>query len=136
MPMRHALMYHGSFERNFPALAPGAKLFIGSDGAEHSIPGWPDEVDGLRIAYMEKSVKRFAAVRVQDDEDDIVLGHELLLDPARHLGYGKRFSPEPTMIDDEVARVLLDDVVAKNPDQRSRLEAMRARLPGAKRSRG
>ncbi|MGI8499257.1 MAG: hypothetical protein ACR2OG_16925 [Gemmatimonadaceae bacterium] len=135
MTMRHALMYHGSFERNFPALAAGARSFVGSDGAEHQIPDWPAEVDGLRIGYMEKSVKRFAAVRVQNDDDDVVLGHELLLDPARHLGYGKRFSPEPTVIDDEIAGVLLDDVIAKNPEQRSRLEAMRTRMPGAKRSR-
>jgi hypothetical protein len=122
-------MYHGGFETNFPELAAGARTFVGSDGAEHALPDWPDEADGLRIGYMERAGKRFVAVRVMDDEDDVVLEHELLLDAPTHMGYGKRFSAEPTLIADDVARQLLDDIIARNPDQRAELRAIRGRMP-------
>ncbi|MDQ6830664.1 MAG: hypothetical protein M3081_17530 [Gemmatimonadota bacterium] len=127
--MRHALMYHGGYEKNAPNLKPGATTFIGSDGAEHALPAWPAEVDGLRVGYMEKPGKHFAAVRVQEGKVDIVLNHSVLLDPSRHLGYGKRFSAEPTVIDDEIAHVLLDDIVARNPEQAAQLESLRHRVP-------
>lgn len=127
--MPHALMYHGGFETNFPRLKAGATTFVGSDGSERQLPPWPIEVDGLRVGYMEKAGKRFVAVRVMDAEDDIVLEHELLLDPPSHMGYGKRFSPEPTIIADDVAKRLLDDIIAKNPAQEVDLLAMRSRMP-------
>ena len=128
--MTHGLMYHGGFERNFPALRAGARTFQGSDGSERAIPDWPEEVNGVRIGYMEKPGKRFVAVRVQDDESDIVLQNEVLLDPPRHMGYGKRFSPEPTLVDDDaLARQLLADIIARNPDQRDELSAVRDRIP-------
>ena len=76
---------------------------------------------------MEKAGKRFVAVRILDDEDDVVLQHPLLLDPPRHMGYGKRFGAEPTIVEDEVARVLLDDVIAHNLEQREALTALRDR---------
>lgn len=133
--MRHALMYHGAFERNFPALTAGARTFVGADGTEHALPPWPAEVDGLRVGYMEKAGKHFSAVRVQDEQTDLVLGHAVLLDPSRHLGYGKRFSPEATVIDDELAQVLLADIIARNPEQRAELETVRQRLHGAGKSR-
>jgi hypothetical protein len=127
--MLHALMYHGGFETNFPELKAGARTFVGSDGTERVLPEWPDEADGLRIGYMERAGKRFVAVRVMDDEDDVVLAHELLIDPPTHMGYGKRFSAEPTLIADDVAKQLLDDIIARNPDQRVELMAIRGRMP-------
>ena len=130
--MSHALMYHGSFEANFSSMKSGATSFIGSDGSEHTIPDWPDEADGLRIGYMEKAGKRFVAVRVMDDKADIMLGNELLLDAPSHLGYGKRFSPEPTIIEDDTAKQLLNDIIEKNPDQRAELKAIRDRMPWGK----
>lgn len=121
-------MYHGGFERNRPSLTSGATTFQGSDGVDRPIPAWPSEATGLRVGYMEQAGKNFAAVRVQDDQDDIVLDHALLLDPARHMGYGKRFSAEPTIVtDDDVARRLLDDAIARNPEQRDALAALRDR---------
>lgn len=129
--MQHALMYHGGFETNFARLTPGARTFLGSDGREHAIPEWPDEADGLRIGYMEKPGKKFFAVRVMSDDDDVVLRHELLIDPPTHMGYGKRFSPEPTIIEDDVVRRLLDDIIAKNPEQSAELLAIRGRMPWA-----
>ena len=96
--MLHALMYHGGFETNFQRLKPGASSFLGSDGTERTLPDWPDTAEGLRVGYMEKAGKRFVAVRVRDDDDDIVLHNELLIDPPSHMGYGKRFSAEPTLI--------------------------------------
>jgi hypothetical protein len=124
--MRHCLIYQGGFERNFPNLKPGATTFQGTDGAEHPVPATPDEVDGVRVGYMEKAGKKFAAVRVQLGTTDVILRNELLLDPARHMGYGKRFSPEPTIIDDELMGTLLGDIMAKNPEQRNELSKIRS----------
>lgn len=127
--MAHALMYHGAFESNFSRMKPGASTFLGSDGSERVIPDWPDEADGLRVGYMEKAGKRFVAVRVMDNQDDVMLGNELLIDPPSHMGYGKRFSPEPTVIEDDAAKQLLNDIIEKNPDQRAQLKAIRDRMP-------
>ena len=128
--MRHALRYHGAFERNFEGLGPGARTFKGTEGGEHELPAWPPQADGIRVSYMEKAGKRFAAVRVEYEDTDVVLRNEVLIEPGRHMGYGQRFSPEPTEIGDEVARMLLDDIIAQNPDQRAELEPIRAALRG------
>jgi hypothetical protein len=79
---------------------------------------------------MEKAGKRFAAVRVEYGDSDVVLRNEVLIEPGRHMGYGQRFSPEPTEIGDEVARALLDDIIARNPDQHTELEPIRSALRG------
>lgn len=125
--MRHCLTYHGSFERNHESLKPGATTFIGTDGASHPLPEVPAGVDGVRVGYMEKPGKKFVAVRVQQGPSDIVLENEVLLDPPTHMGYGKRFGPEPTVIDDdEIMARLLADVMAKNPGQRNELARARS----------
>lgn len=126
--MRHALRYHGAFERNFKELRPGAQTFQGTEGGEHDLPAWPPQADGIRVSYMEKAGKRFAAVRVEYGDADVALRNEVLIEPGRHMGYGQRFSPEPTEIGDEVARMLVDDIIAQNPDQRAELEPIRADL--------
>lgn len=131
--MSHALMYHGGFESNFSRMKAGASTFLGSDGSERVLPGWPEEANGLRVGYMEKAGKRFVAVRVVDDKDDVMLEKELLIDPPSHMGYGNRFSPEPTIIEDDAAKRLLDDIIEKNPGQRDRLTAIRDRMPWGKR---
>ncbi|AHG89805.1 hypothetical protein J421_2268 [Gemmatirosa kalamazoonensis] len=125
--MAHALMYHGGFDRNHPLLKPGASTFQGSDGSERVLPPWPAEARGARIGYMERSGKKFVAVRVLDDQADVVLAHPVLIDETRHLGYGKRFGAEPTIIQDETARVLLEDLIERNPEQRAELIAIRHR---------
>lgn len=130
--MPHALMYHGSFEANFSRMKSGATTFLGSDGSERVIPEWPDEADGLRVGYMEKAGKRFVAVRVMDDQSDVILGNELLIDPPTHMGYGNRFSGEPTVIQDDAAKMLLNHIIEKNPDQRAELTAIRDRMPWGK----
>lgn len=122
-------MYHGSFESNFSRMKSGAKTFLGSDGSEKVIPDWPEEADGLRFGYMEKAGKRFVAVRVIDDEGDVMLENELLIDPPSHMGYGKRFSPEPTIIEDDAAKQLLNDIMDRNPDQIRELKPIRDRTP-------
>lgn len=133
--MQHCLMYHGGFERNFPKLTAGATTFEGTDGSTHALPAAPDACDGVRVYYMEKAGKKFAAVRVQHGAQDVVLEHELLIDPASHMGYGKRFSPEPTLIGDEPMAVLLADIMSKNPGQRDALSQIRSSfsVTGAKR---
>jgi hypothetical protein len=124
--MRHALIYHGGFERNFPTLKAGATSFTGTDGAEHALQPVPAEVNGVRVWYMEKAGKKFAAVRVQHGDNDVVLKNEVLIDPARHMGYGNRFAPEPTLVESELMATLLADIMAKNPDQRNELAKIRS----------
>ena len=126
--MNHAYMYHGGFESNFALLKPGAKTFKGSDGTDHALPGWPAEVDGVRIGYMEMPAKRFVAVRVVDARADIVLKNEVLIDQNRHMGAGKRFGHEPTVVGDEPMWALLGEAIRKNPDQKAELDAVRGRM--------
>ncbi|HXT15217.1 MAG TPA: hypothetical protein VN706_06280 [Gemmatimonadaceae bacterium] len=124
--MRHCLLYAGGFERNFPKLQAGAASFEGTDGASHELPSVPAGVDGVRVSYMEKPGKKFCAVRVQSGKNDIVLKHEVLIDPPTHMGHGKRFGPEPTVVDDEPMAALLADIMAKNPEQQMQLANARA----------
>jgi hypothetical protein len=124
--MRHCLIYHGGFERNFSNLKAGATTFQGTDGTEHRLADVPPEVDGVLVSYMEKSGKKFAAVRVQQGKNDVVLKHELRIDPARHMGHGKRFSPEPTIIDDEPMATMLGDIMERNPELRNELAKVRS----------
>ena len=130
--MPHGLMYHGGFDHNFSALKPGATTFAGSDGSQRLLGDWPAECDGLRVGYMEKAGKNFVAVRVLDDEADLVLQYAVLIDIARHLGYGRRFSAESTMFTDDTAKTLLDDIITANPDQRRQLAEIRERMPWGK----
>ena len=123
--MLHGLMYGGGFETNFPLLKPGATSFTGSDGAQHNFHPWPADVDGMHIWYMEKPGKHFVAVRVQFGQVDAVLPSPVLLEPAKHMGHGKRFSAEPTVIDDEMAVVILGDMLVRNPDLRDKLKKIR-----------
>jgi hypothetical protein len=127
--MFNVYMYHGSFEVNHSLLKPGAQSFKGTDGAEHQLDQTPAGVDGVRVGYMEKAGKRFAAVRVFDGKADVVLKNEVLLDPQLHLGRGKRFSPEPVIVPDAPIRQLLRDAIRKNPTQATELEAIRKRMP-------
>lgn len=131
--MRHGLMYQGGFEKNHDSLKPGASSFTGSDGSTHTIPAWPGDVDGVKVGYMEKSGKKFYAVRVQYESHDIVLDTPVLLDPNRHLG-NKRFSPEPTIITDKDAEILLDDLIAKNQEQKKELALLINKVNQVRRS--
>ena len=126
--MHHSLTYSGAFETNFAALKPGATAFTGTDGAQHSHHPSPPDVDGLRFYYMEKPGKHFVAVRIVGGGADVVLPNPLLLEASKHMGHGKRFGAEPTVVDDEMALVILGDVLARNPPLRDALKAMRDKL--------
>jgi hypothetical protein len=125
--VRHALIYQGSFESNFPRLAPGSTAYVATDGSQRPVEKAPLNVDGLVIGYMERAGKKFCAVRVQFEDRDIVLRNPLALDPMRHMG-NRRFSPRPVVLQDEIASVLLDDLIAQNPDQQSELALMLNRV--------
>jgi hypothetical protein len=131
--MQHGLMYQGSFEKNYSGLQAGSSAFRGTDDVQHSIPEWPDDVNGVKIGYMEKSGKKFYAVRVQFEGHDIILKNPVLLDPMRHLG-NKRFAPEPTMITDTIAETLLDDMIEKNPEQQEELALLINRVNQVRRA--
>jgi hypothetical protein len=131
--MQHGLMYQGSFEKNYSGLEAGANAFRGTDDTEHQIPDWPDDVNGVKIGYMEKSGKKFYAVRVQFEGHDIILKNPVLLDTMRHLG-NKRFAPEPTMITDTIAETLLDDLIERNPEQQEELALLINRVNQVRRA--
>jgi hypothetical protein len=127
--MRHALMYVGGFERNFPNLTSTTAEFEGSDGKKYAYPAWPASADGLRVCYMEKSGKKFVAVRVADSHDDVVLTNELVMVPGEHFGFGVHLSGEPTSIEDNIAMMkMLEDIIKKNMMHGDRLMAMRTRF--------
>ncbi|GAC1515775.1 MAG: hypothetical protein NVS1B4_07660 [Gemmatimonadaceae bacterium] len=128
--MRHAIRFEGGFERNFADRSPGAADFEGDDGARHPLPAWPADVTGLRFGFMEQPGKRFVAVRVRYEEDEILLGHPVRIDPDRHLG-GKRFAAEPVVIADNPAGSLLGDILDANPSQATSLSALRERVRSA-----
>lgn len=126
--MRHAFLYHGSLEKNHATMAPGATSFVGTDGQTHELPAWPDSAF-LRFGYMEKAGKKFCVVRVADREADVICKTEQVIEPGRHMGFGVRLSPEPTMVEDDAAiMTLLEDLIKKNADQATALMGIRERL--------
>lgn len=125
--MRHAYMYQGAFELNYSGLRPGRTTYKSTEGDERPLPAWPEKVDGLRVGYMEKSGKKFFAVRVQYDTDDVVLENPVIIDPLRHMN-NQRFSAEPTVVSDDEASALLDDVIRDNPEKQPELAMMINRI--------
>ncbi|MCC7194383.1 MAG: hypothetical protein IT356_02380 [Gemmatimonadaceae bacterium] len=127
--MNHCFMYHGGFERNYPKLKPGAASFEGTDGVAHQIPAWPAEADGVCVGYMEKAGKKFMVVRIVHGSTDVVLPDPLVIDPARHMGHGKRFGAAPTLMnDDGIMIALLEDVMKRNPGTANALMPIRQEL--------
>jgi len=121
--MRHGYMYGGAYETNHAALQPGASTFQSHDGQEHSLAEWPSNVDGLRVIYMEKAGKKFYAVRLLYENYDLVLECPVAIDPMRHMG-GRRFAATPTVVGDEQASALLDDIIRENPGEQPELAMM------------
>jgi hypothetical protein len=125
--MRHALVYHGSLELNFDRLAPGASSYTATDRTERPLAKVPQAIDGLVIGYMERAGKKFSAVRLAFEDRDIILETPVVLDPMRHMG-NRRFSPQPVEIQDDVASVLLDDIIAQNLAQQTELALLLNRV--------
>jgi hypothetical protein len=122
-------MYIGNFEKNFPNLTNATTSFVGSDGGMHPYHPWPSSANGLRIGYMEKTGKKFVAVRVADDTSDVVLQNALVMVPGEHFGFGTRLSSEPTLVEDNIAILkLLEDILKKNVDHSSELLQIRTRF--------
>jgi hypothetical protein len=131
--MRHGYMYNGAFELNFAGLHPGTTTYKTTDGEERPLPSWPDKVNGVRVGYMEKSGKKFYAVRVQYDEHDIVLENPVALDPLRHMN-NRRFSPQPIEVTDDEASSLIDDIIRDNPDKQPELAMLINKINQARRA--
>ena len=125
--MRHAYLYNGAFEKNYSALRPGITTYKSTEGNDRPLPAWPEKIDGIRVAYMEKSGKKFYAVRIQYDDHDVVLENPVYLDPLKHMG-NRRFAAEPTIVSDDEASALLDDVIRDNPDKQPELAMMINRI--------
>jgi hypothetical protein len=125
--MRHAYMYNGAFETNYSDLRPGTTTYKTTEGEDRALPPWPDKIDGIRVGFMEKSGKKFYAVRVQYDQHDIVLENPVAIDPMRHTN-NRRLSPEALSITDDEASVMLDDIIRDNPDKQPELALMINRI--------
>jgi hypothetical protein len=113
-------MYNGAYELNYSALAPTKSTYKTTEGEDRPLPAWPDKIDGVRIGYMEKSGKKFFAVRLQYGAHDIVLENPVYVDPMRHMN-NRRFSADPSVITDDEASAMLDDMIRDNPDKQPEL---------------
>lgn len=125
--MQHGYMYGGAYEANYPGLRPGTSTYRTTEGDERPLPEWPDDIDGVRVSYMEKAGKKFFAVRLQHDDRDIVLENPVAIDPLRHMG-NRRFAAEPVMVSDDEASALLDDVIRQNPEKQRDIALMINRI--------
>src|ERR1043165_1366764 len=125
--MRHALVYHGSYETNFDQLVDGTSSYMATDGSKRPLESAPPSVDGVVFGYMERAGKKFMAVRLRFENHDVVLNTPVALEPMRHMG-NRRFSPRPVVIQDDVASSLLDDIIAANPDQQTALALLLTRV--------
>jgi hypothetical protein len=122
-------MYVGGFERNFPKLTTATTSFDGTDGQPHPYRPWPPSADGLRVSYMEKHGKKFVAVRVADDQSDVVLKNEMVMVPGEHFGFGTHLSGEPTLVEDDNAMMkMLEDITKKNVEVSPELLKIRERF--------
>ncbi|MGH7619065.1 MAG: hypothetical protein ACREPM_17735 [Gemmatimonadaceae bacterium] len=125
--MRHAYMYQGAFELNYSGLKPGRTTYKSTEGDDRPLGEWPKKADGIRVGYMEKAGKKFFAVRVLYDDHDVVLENPVVIDPLRHMN-NQRFSAEPTLVSDDEASALLDDMIRDNPDKQPELAMMINRI--------
>jgi hypothetical protein len=120
-------MYTGAFELNYTGLTPTKTTYTSTEGDERPLPNWPDRVDGIRVGYMEKSGKKFYAVRVQYDNHDVILENPVAIDPLRHMN-NRRFSPKPMVVTDDEASALLDDIIRDNPEKQAEVALMINRI--------
>src|SRR5438477_7492185 len=111
--MRHGYMYNGAFELNYTSLRVGTDSYQSTEGETRRLPDWPDKIDGIRVGYMERSGKKFYAVRVQYEEHDVILENPVYIDPLRHTR-NRRLSADPTEVGDKEAEALLDDIIRDN----------------------
>lgn len=113
--MRHGVMNQGSFEANIRLLAPGRRTFTAS-GTERALPAWPAEVDGIRFGALERG-SRWLITRVEFADQDVILHHPVPLDTIRHLGGRRRPGASVLLLTDDMAELVLDDVLAANGAQ-------------------
>jgi hypothetical protein len=57
----------------------------------------------------------------------VVLENPVVIDPLRHMD-NQRFSAEPTVVSDDAASALLDDVIRDNPEKQPELAMMINRI--------
>ena len=131
--MHHGYMYGGAFELNYEGLSAGSETYKSTSGESQPLKSWPDSVDGVRVWYMEKSGKKFYAVRLQFESHDIVLAHPVAIDPLRHMN-NRRFSAQPTLVRDDQMTTLLDDIIRENPETQPELAMLINRVNQVRRA--
>jgi hypothetical protein len=125
--MRHAYMYSGAYETNYSELRSGTTTYKTTEGEARPLPPWPGNIDGIRVGFMEKTGKKFYAVRVQYDDHDIVLENPVSIDPMRHTN-NRRLTADPLSITDDEASQILDDIIRDNPEKQPQLALMINRI--------
>jgi hypothetical protein len=127
-------MYNGSYELNYKDLRPGTTSYKTTEGDTRILPAWPADVDGVRVSYMERTGKKFYAVRLQYGGHDIVIENPVAIDPMRHMN-NKRFNSDPVYVGDDEASALLDDVIRDNPDKQGEVAEMINQINQVRRSK-
>ena len=126
--MRHAYMYNGAFETNYSDLRPGTTTYKSTEGEERALPDWPEKIDGIRVGLHgeggKEVLRRARAVRQPRRR---CLENPVHIDPLRHMG-NRRFSADPTLVTDDEASALLDDIIRDNPDKQPELAMMINRI--------
>lgn len=128
--MIHTILYLGRYSDNFDRLRShtgrvGTFKRIDAKGNECPIDPPSEKVDGIVFGYMEKGYEglstkeAFYAVAVKDT----VLETPIPLVPDRHTD-GKRIGPSAPQFGSNSARVLLKDIIARNPSQAAELQAI------------
>ena len=125
--LRHAIGYLGRFERNFSRLKPGLRRYERADGSFRDVDERPRNADGVFFGYMERTGKRFVAVRAQFGGADVVVTNPVSLRPSRHTD-GKGFGPNPSRFGDDSAERLLIDLIAANPIAAAALKRIAEKL--------
>jgi hypothetical protein len=121
--MHHAYRYAGAYELNYNDLKPGTTAYKTTEGETRDLRSWPEKVDGVRVSYMEKTGKKFYAVRAQFGPHDVVLENPVAIDPMRHMN-NRRFNPDPVIVTDDEASALLDDMIRDNPEKQGDIGAL------------
>jgi len=117
--MKHTILYHGRFELNFDRLHRLKDDFTikrTEDKGLATVASPSDKVDGIVFGYMEKSKRRFFAVKVED----VILSKPVRLVPDLHTD-GKGFGPAASQFGDQSAKRLLEGIIAQNPGQEDEL---------------
>jgi hypothetical protein len=131
--MKHAYLYSGPFELNYPTLTPGTTSYRAPE--REAVPlVWPAMIDGVRASFMERTGRKCFVVRVQYADHDVVLDNPVYLDPVRHMN-NRRPSSDAMIATDDEASALLDDIIRENPGRQHEIGLLISQINQIRRNR-